>query len=177
MQSMLPRGRQDLRNEAPIIVVEHRQWDPTEERKCMDVTINPSLGNRSRIGPYKASIAVRQVQREEVSLLLHAANHHHGFTEVGLGMARSMSKWHKHLSAAPTVFTDVVLDRRVAALERMLICYPAVDTQYRREGRSRSKTRLAVWRCLRLRLRSSVSNWSMKPEKPSNLGRLISAVR
>ena len=39
-------------------------------------------------------------------------------------MARSMSKGHKHLSAAPTVFTDVVLDRRVAALEAVFIPQP-----------------------------------------------------
>ena len=105
---------QDLRNEAPIIVVKHRQRDPAEERKCMNVAIDPSLGNRSRIGPYKAGIAVRQVQCEDVRFLLRAANHHHRFAEVGLGMASSMGKGHKHLSAAPTVFTDVVLDRRVA---------------------------------------------------------------
>ena len=54
-------------------------------------------------------------------LLLHAANHHHRFTEVGLGMASSMGKRHKHLSATPTVFTDVVLDRRVAVLEAVFI--------------------------------------------------------
>ena len=44
-------------------------------------------------------------------------------------------------------------------------------------SRSRSKTRLAVCRCLRFRLRSSCNHWSMKPVKPSSLGRLICAVR
>jgi len=62
------------------------------------------------------------------------------------------------------MFTDVIFDRRVAALELLLIPRPF-------------KTRLAVWRCLQFLLWSSNSHWSLKPVKPSNFGRLISAVR
>jgi len=74
------------------------------------------------------------------------------------GAAGGMSQRHKHLAVAPTMFADIILDRRIAALKAVFICYPAVDTQYRREGRSRSKIRLAACRCLRFRLRSSCNH-------------------
>ena len=96
-----------------------------------------------------------QVQREEMRLLFNATNYHHGLAEIRLGVTGGMSQRHKHLAVAPNMFTDIIFDGRIAALKAVFICYPAVDTQYRREGRSRSKIRLAVCRCLRFRLRSS----------------------
>ena len=113
--------RQDLRNEAPVIVIKHRLRHPAEERKGMDVAINPSLGHGSGVGPNKACITEGQIQREEMRLLLHAADHHHRLAEVGLCVAGGMSQWHKHLAASTTMFTDVILDRRVAALEAVLV--------------------------------------------------------
>ena len=82
---------------------------------------DPSLGNGCWVGANKAGIAVGQIQCEEMRLSFNAANYHHGLAEIRLGVAGGMCQWHKHLAAAPTVFTDVVLDRRIAALEPMLI--------------------------------------------------------
>ena len=136
----------------------------------MDMTINPGLRDRRRVSANKTGIAVRKIQRKEMRLLFNATNSHHGLAEIRLGVtplanagtrcqaAGGMSQRHKHLAAPPTMFADIILDRRIAALERVFICYPAVDTQYRREGRSRSKIRLAVCRCLRFRLRSSCNH-------------------
>ena len=116
--------RQDLRDKTPVVGVEHRLRDPAEEGKGMDVAIDPSLGHRRWVGAHKTGIAVRQIQREEVRLLRHAANHHHRFAEIRLRVTSSMGKPHNHLSAAPTVFPNVILDRRVAALERVFIPQP-----------------------------------------------------
>lgn len=116
--------RQNLCHQAPIIIVKNRLRHAPKERKSMDVAINPSLGNGSGISAHKTSIAVGQIQREEMRLLFNATNHHHGFAEIRLSVAGGMCQRHKHLAAAPTVFTDVVLDRRVAAMESMLIPQP-----------------------------------------------------
>ena len=116
--------RQDLYDKTPAVIVEHRLRHPAEEGKGIDVAVNPSLGNRRWTGAHKSGTAEATIQREEVRLLLHATNHHHRFTEVSLGMASSIGKWHKHPSAAPTVFMDVGLDRRIAALEAVFIAQP-----------------------------------------------------
>jgi hypothetical protein len=65
----------------------------------MDVAIHPGLGHRRRIGPHIAAVAVRQIEHEEVRLLLHAADHHHRLAEIGLRMARRMRQRHEHLLA------------------------------------------------------------------------------
>ncbi len=83
--------------------------------------IEGGAGNASGVGPNKACITEGQIQREEMRLLLHAADHHHRLAEVGLCVAGGMSQWHKHLAASTTMFTDVILDRRVAALEAVLV--------------------------------------------------------
>ena len=63
----------------------------------MNMAINPGLGDRRRISPNKARIAVRQIQGEEMRLLLNPADHNHGFAEIRLGMAGGMGQWDKHL--------------------------------------------------------------------------------
>jgi len=67
---------------------------------------------------------VGQIKREEVRLLLNATNHHHRLAKIRLGVTGGMSQRHKHLAAAPAVFMNVILDRRIAALEPMLIPQP-----------------------------------------------------
>ena len=62
-----------------------------------------------------------KIKGKEVRLLLHATNHHHCLTKIRLGMACCMGKRNKHLSTAPAMFTDIILDRRVAALEAVLV--------------------------------------------------------
>ena len=61
-------------------------------------------------------------------LLLHAADHHHRLAEICLCRTSGMGQRHKHLSTAPAVFTDAVLDRRVAALEPVLAPEPLKNT-------------------------------------------------
>ncbi len=90
----------------------------------MDVAVDPSLGHRRRISPHVAAVAMRQVEHEEMRLLLHAANHHHRLAEIGLRMARWMSQWHKHLLATLIPLTNIVLDDRVAAGEPAFVTKP-----------------------------------------------------
>lgn len=97
------------------------------------MAINLGLGDRRRISPDKAGIAVRQIQREEMRLLLNRANHDHRLTEIRLGMAGGMCQRDKHLSMAAAMFPDIVLDRRIVASNWC-------------SSHSRSKMRLAVWR-------------------------------
>ena len=87
----------------------------------MNMAINPGLGNRSRIGPNKAGIAVRQIQRKEMRLLLNSADHNQGLAKIGLGMAGGMGQRDKHLATASSMFPDIVLDRRLTAAKLVLI--------------------------------------------------------
>ena len=87
----------------------------------MNMAINPGLGNRRRIGPNKAGIAVRQIQRKEMRLLLNSADHNQGLAKIRLGMARSMRQRYKHLTTASSMFPDIILDRRLAAAKLVLI--------------------------------------------------------
>jgi hypothetical protein len=61
---------QNLRDQASIVVIKNRLWNPAEECKSMNMTINPGLGDRRGISPNIAGIAVRQIQREEMRLPL-----------------------------------------------------------------------------------------------------------
>ena len=65
--------RQDLRDQAAVIVIEHRQWHPAKEGKGMDMAVHPRLRLRRRISPDEAGVAVRQVHDEEMGLLPDAA--------------------------------------------------------------------------------------------------------
>ena len=57
-------------------------------------------------------------------LLLNPADHNHGFAEIRLGMAGGMGQRDKHLPAAPPLFPDIILDRRIAALKLVLVAQP-----------------------------------------------------
>ena len=91
------------------------------------MAINPSLGDCCRISPHKARIAERQIQCKEMRLLLHPTDYNHGFAEIRLGVAGGMCQWHKHLPTAPPMFTDIGLDRRVAAAKLVLVAQPFKD--------------------------------------------------
>ena len=116
--------RQDLRHETPVVVVEGRDRHLAEEGKGVDVTINPSLSSGRRIGPDITGIAVRQVEDEEVRLLLDAADNHNRLAEIGLGVPGRMGQRHKHLPAAPFALPHVILHDRVAAGETVLVPEP-----------------------------------------------------
>ncbi len=89
--------------------------------------VHPCLRRRRRICPHVASVAVRQIQGEEVGLLLDTADHHDRFAEIGLGTARCMIKRNEHLPMPPTVLPNIVFDDGVAALETMLVAKPLED--------------------------------------------------
>ena len=89
--------RHDLGNQTSIIVVQNRLRQGTEERKPMDMTIQPSLGVRGRIGADVTGIAVRQIKREEVGLLLHTTDDNQSFAKVGLRMSGRMAQRYEHL--------------------------------------------------------------------------------
>ena len=67
---------------------------------------------------------MRQVEGEEVRLLLDPADDHDRFAEVGLRMAGRMSQRHEHLPPAAFALPHVVLHDRVAAGEAVLIAKP-----------------------------------------------------
>ena len=116
--------RQDLRNQAAVVVVEHRRRDLAEECEGVDVAVDPGFRCRRRIRAHEAGIAVRQVHDEGMRLLLLAADDDRRRAEVGLGMSGRMRQRHEHLAAAPLVFADTVLHDRVAAGEPVLVAEP-----------------------------------------------------
>jgi len=70
------------------------------------MAINPDLGNCRRIGRDKAGVAVGQIQREEIRLLLSTADHNHRLAKICLGVAGGMCQrdalvagGHRHLIA------------------------------------------------------------------------------
>ena len=120
--------RQDPGHQAFVVVIEDRQGNRPEERKGVNVTIQPSLGARCRIGPDVARIAVRQIKGEEVSLLLNTADHDKRFTKIRLRMTGRMAQRHEHLLARALLGPHVILDDRVAAIKSALIAQPLKDT-------------------------------------------------
>ena len=115
---------QDLRHQAPVIVIDDRLRHCPKEGKGVDVAVHPSLGHSRRIGADVTGVAVRQIQNKEVGLLLDTANLDHRLAEVGLRMARGMRQRHEHFLAPPFSLPDVILDDRVAAGEPALVTKP-----------------------------------------------------
>ena len=116
--------RLDARHKAFVIVIQTRQWHPTEKCKGVNVAIDPGLRRRRRIGPNVARIAVRQVKGKEVDLLLHPADHRQRFTEIRLGVTGRVVQRHKHLTATTLLLAHVVLHDRVATGEPVLDAQP-----------------------------------------------------
>ena len=74
-----------------------------------------------RIGLHEASVAVRQVKREEVDLLLHTADLRQRLAEVDLRMARIMAQRYKHLALPQPALVHIVLHDRQPASEAVLV--------------------------------------------------------
>ncbi|KNX42317.1 hypothetical protein ROTO_02030 [Roseovarius tolerans] len=117
---------QDLRDQATIVVIKDGVRDAAEEGKGVDVAIHPRLRRRRGIGPHKAGVAVRQIQDEEMGLLLDAIDDHHGFAEIRLGIPGRVGERHEHLTSTPLAVPDIVLDDRVAAGETVLLAQPVI---------------------------------------------------
>ena len=58
--------------------------------KRMDMSVQPGLGVRRRVGPDVAGVTVWQIECKEIGFPLDATDHNQGFAEVGLRMARGM---------------------------------------------------------------------------------------
>ena len=118
--------RQDPRHQAAVIVIQDRQGNRSKESKGMHMPIQPGLGGRCRIGPDKTRIAVRQIEGEEVRLLLNAANHDKRFTKIRLRMPGRVAERHEHLLAGALPGPDVVFDNRVTTIKPALVTQPLV---------------------------------------------------
>ena len=60
--------------------------------------VQPGLGIRGGIRADITGIAMRQIQRKEIGLLLNAADDNQRFAKVSLRMSRRMAQRHKHLA-------------------------------------------------------------------------------
>ena len=103
-------------------------WHGTKESKGMDMTIQPGFRRCCRIGPDVTGVAVRQIQGEDVGLVLNAAYSHDRFAEVSLRVAWCMIRRNKHLAMPSTVLPNIVCDNGVATAETMLVTQPFEDT-------------------------------------------------
>ena len=56
----------------------------------MNMSIQPGLGVRRRVGSDVTGVTVRQAKGEEVRFLFNPADHDQGFAEIGLRMTRWM---------------------------------------------------------------------------------------
>ena len=78
--------------------------------------------------PEHTGVAVRQIEGEEIGLLLDATNENQRLTKVRLPMTRRMVQRHKHLAAAPLMLPHIGLHDRVAALKTVLVPQPFENT-------------------------------------------------
>ena len=117
----------DPRHKTPIIVVEHRQRDRSEERKRVHVPVDPRLGRRRGVHPNVRRVALGQVESEEMHLALHPADERPRFPEISLPMPRRMNQRHVHLPAPAMMLPDVVLHDRAPAGEAMLVAKTIED--------------------------------------------------
>ena len=117
----------DPRHQAPVVVVEHRQWDRAEERERVHVPVDPCLGRRRGVRPDVRRVALRQVESEEMDLALDPADERPRFAEIGLPMPRRMNQRHVHLPAPAMMLAHVVLHDGVPAGEAVLVAKTLED--------------------------------------------------
>ena len=91
------------------------------------MTIQPGLGVRRRIRPDITRIAMRQIQRKEIGLLLNPANDNQCFAKVSLRMSGRMAQRHKHLARTTLLAAHIILDDSIAAVEPALIAKALKD--------------------------------------------------
>ena len=109
------------------IVVQNALGHAAQEGKGRDVTVQKGLGGLRRICLHKATVAVGQVQHQVVHLPLHPGDDRHRLPEITLGVTWWVGQGHEHLLGPSSVLPDVVLDRRVSAVEPVLIPQPLKD--------------------------------------------------
>jgi hypothetical protein len=112
---------------ATAILVQNRFRHLAEELERRDVARAECLRRLRRIGLHEAGIAVRQVHRKEMNLLLHPANHRPGLAEVRLRMARLVPQRHEYLALSLATIVNVVLHDRHPAAIAILVAQPLED--------------------------------------------------
>ena len=121
------------------------------------MAVQKGLGGFRGIGLHETAVAVGQVQHEVVHLALHTADDRHRLAEITLAVARRMGQRHEHLLFSPPTLPDVILEYGVLTV----VFKPC-------SSRSRSKIRLAVWRCFLGTLLSPSRIASITPVKGSS---------
>src|SRR5262245_50141968 len=109
------------------VVIQNRARHLAKEAKRSAVPRAERLRGLRRIGLHEAGVAVRQVHGEEVDLLLHPADHRHGFAEVGLRMPGIVSQRYEHLPQPLAARQHVVLHDGDTAAIAMLVAQPLED--------------------------------------------------
>src|ERR1035437_9063051 len=101
--------------------------DASEELERRVVSVAERLGRLRRIRLDEARVALRQVDRQKVRLLLDAPDLHQSLAEIRLRVPGRVHERDEHLLAPDPLLPDVVLHDRVAAREAVLVLQPLVD--------------------------------------------------
>src|SRR5208282_3448519 len=118
---------QDARYRQLEVVVKDRTRHPAEELEADVVPFTERFAALRRIGLYQAGVAVRQVHREKMDLLLHPADHRQRFAEVDLRVPWFVPQRHEHLTLPLAALVHVVLYDRDPAGISVLVPQPLED--------------------------------------------------
>src|ERR1700752_272437 len=118
---------EDACNRQLGVVVEDRPRYSAKELEADIVTLTEGLGALRRIGLHQASIAVRQIHREEVDLALLTRDHRERFAEVDLCVSGIVAQWHEHLAQPLRALVHVAPYDRDPAAVPVLIAEPLED--------------------------------------------------
>src|SRR5207253_376986 len=118
---------EDACNRQLGVVVEDRPRYSAKELEADIVTFTEGLGALRRIGLHQASIAVRQIHREEVDLALLTRDHRERFAEVDLCVSGIVAQWHEHLAQPLAALVHVAPYDRDPAAVPVLIAEPLED--------------------------------------------------
>ena len=119
---------EDACNRQLGVVVEDRPRYSAKELEADIVTLTEGLGALRRIGLHQASIAVRQIHREEVDLALLTRDHRERFAEVDLCVSGIVAQWHEHLAQPLAALVHVAPYDRDPAAVPVLIAEPLEDS-------------------------------------------------
>src|SRR5580704_15395435 len=95
---LAPTISEDARHCQPGVVVQDRARHATEELEADAMPFAEGFVALRRISLHQTGVAVWQVHREEVDLLLYSADHCQRFTEVDLRMSWIVAQRHEHLA-------------------------------------------------------------------------------
>ena len=124
----------NLRHGKRGVVVKDRLGNAGKEGESADMAVKKCLRRFRRIGFHERRVRMRQVHKEHMQLLAHAADHADRFAEINLRMAWRMRERNECLPGPRPREPDVILYHRIAAAKPML-------------GLKPFEIRLAVCRC------------------------------